>query len=267
MNEPRILVSNDDGVHAEGLLVLARELDPLGEVLVCAPMFERSGAGHSITIHTPIQVTKISLTPDIRAWAIDGSPADCVKYAVSNLYNEAEPDLVVSGINAGLNLSTHIFYSGTLGAALEGAMLGIPSVAVSLGHFAKSPGAPPAEGLLEYAARLAAHLAGAILERGIPPYTCLNVNIPNLPPNEIKGVRITRHGRFLFDTRYKPDEETGGWLLRGRMSDIGDDPDPALDYRAISEGFISITPLNLDLNDPALYNQMQGWGLDGLLEG
>lgn len=267
MNKPRILVSNDDGVHSEGLSALARELEPLGEVLVCAPMFERSGAGHSITIRTPIQVAEVSIAPDIRAWATDGSPADCVKYAVSNLYSDGPPDLVVSGINSGLNLSTHLFYSGTLGAALEGTMLGIPSIAISLGRYAKPPGATPVEGSLEHAARLTTRLAAAILERGIPPYTCLNVNIPNLPPNEIKGIRITRHGYFLFDTRYSRDEETGGWLLRGRMSGIGDDPDPALDYRAIIEGSISITPLNLDLNDPALYNQMQGWELDGLLEG
>jgi 5'-nucleotidase len=266
MNRPRILVSNDDGVHAEGLLALARALGPLGDLLVCAPMFERSGAGHSITIHQPIQVTRVSIAPGVEGWATDGSPADCVKYAVSNLSDEGGPDLVVSGVNSGLNLSTHLFYSGTAGAALEGTMLGIPSVAVSLGRFGTPPGRPSAEGSLEHAARLSARLAITALEKRMPPGTCLNVNIPNVPPAELKGVRITRHGRFLFDTRYSLDEETGGWLLRGPMSGTDDD-DPQLDHQAVKDGYISITPLNLDLNEPALFDRMRGWGLGSLLEG
>jgi 5'-nucleotidase len=266
MDRPRFLVSNDDGVHSKGLFSLARELAPLGEVLVCAPMSERSGAGHSITIHKPFRVERVSISPDIQAWAADGSPADCVKYAVSNLYENEKPDLVVSGVNLGLNLSTHILYSGTLGAALEGTMLGIPSVAVSLGHFGAPLDPPSVENSLEHAARLAARLTLLVLERGIPPYSCLNVNIPNVPPTELRGIRITRHGRFLFQTRYQLDEETGGWILGGRMADTDDD-DPLLDHRAVRDGFVSVTPLDLDLNDAALFERIRGWGLDWLPEG
>ncbi|HUT97966.1 MAG TPA: 5'/3'-nucleotidase SurE [bacterium] len=266
MDRPRILVSNDDGLHSKGLLSLARELDPLGDMLVCAPMYERSGAGHSITIHKPIRVERVSISPEIQAWAADGSPADCVKYAVSNLYENEKPDLVVSGVNLGLNLSTHIFYSGTLGAALEATMLGIPSVAVSLGHFGAPLDPPSVENSLEHAARLAARLTLLVLERGIPPHSCLNVNIPNIPPAELRGIRITRHGRFIFQTRYQLDEETGGWLLRGPMSDTDDD-NPELDHRAVRDGFVSITPLDLDLNDAVLFDRMRGWELDGLREG
>ncbi|MCX7020906.1 MAG: 5'/3'-nucleotidase SurE [bacterium] len=266
MDRPRLLVSNDDGVHAEGLPALVRELAPLGEVLVCAPMFERSGAGHSITIDRPIQAARASIAPGIQVWVTDGSPADCVKFAVSNLYDAGRPDLVLTGVNFGLNLSTHIFYSGTVGAALEGAMLGIPSIAVSLGHFGKPPGIPDADGALGYAARLAARLTRTVLERGMPPCTCLNVNVPDVPPAELRGIRLTRHGRFIFRTRYAPDEKTGGWLLRGPMADTDDD-DPELDHRAVRDGFVSITPLDLDLNDGGLFDRMRDWGLDGLREG
>jgi 5'-nucleotidase len=265
-DRPRLLVSNDDGVHAEGLLALVRELAPLGEVLVCAPESERSGAGHSITIGRPIQVLRLSVAPGVEGWAIAGSPADCVKFAVSNLCDAGRPDLVLSGVNSSLNLSTHLFYSGTVGAALEGAMLGIPAIAVSLGHFGKPPGTPAADGALGHAARLAARLAATALERGMPPGTCLNVNVPNVPPAELRGIRLTRHGRFGFRTRYVPDAETGGWLLDGPMSDTDDD-DPELDHRAVRDGFVSVTPLDLDLNDGALFGRMRGWGLDGLSEG
>lgn len=266
MNRPLFLVSNDDGVHAEGLPALARELMPLGGVLVCAPTSERSGAGHSITIGRPILVERISLAPGIEAWAVEGSPADCVKFALSNLCDAGRPDLVLSGVNRGLNLSTHIFYSGTVGAALEGAMMGVPAIAVSLGRYGNPPGESAEDGSLEFAARLAARLARTALERGMPPDACLNVNIPDLPPAELRGIKITRQGRFGFRTRYEPDAATGGWLLRGPMSDTDDD-DPLLDHRAVRDGFVSVTPLDLDLNDAALFDRMRGWELDGLPEG
>lgn len=278
---PHLLLSNDDGVHSPGLHLLARRLRELGELLICAPMFERSGASHAITLNRSIQVSEVAIEEGMDAVATDGKPADCVKYAVSNLYSrigepdpvirEDEPvppvpygpDLVVSGINSGLNLANHIFYSGTVGAAMEGAFLGIPSVAFSLGTFNRPPGGAPVPGALENAADIAARLCRRLLDIGLPPFTCVNVNIPNIEPDRIKGLRLTRHGRFGFDTRYKRDHDEGGWRLSGKMSEIDDDDSPELDYMAILENCVSVTPLDLDLNNRKLHRLLCEQGLDG----
>ncbi|MBD3373192.1 MAG: 5'/3'-nucleotidase SurE [Candidatus Coatesbacteria bacterium] len=278
-----LLLSNDDGVHSPGLHLLARRLRELGELMICAPMFERSGASHAITLNRSIQVSEVTIEEGMCAVATDGKPADCVKYAVSNLYSrigepdpvirEDEPvppvrygpDLVVSGINSGLNLATHIFYSGTVGAAMEGAFLGIPSVAVSLGTFNRPPGGAPVEGALENAARISARLCARFLELGLPPFTCVNINIPNIPPAELRGIRLTRHGRFGFDTRYRRDDDDGGWRLSGKMSEIDDEENPELDYVAILENCVSVTPLDLDLNSHKLHQIMSGHDL-GVLD-
>lgn len=254
----KILLANDDGIQSHGLLLLARELAKIGELTICAPMFERSGASHAITINT-LHVGQLSLGEEgLHAWATDGQPADCVKFATSNLY-KTPPDLVVSGINSGLNLASHIFYSGTVGAAMEGALLGIPAVAVSLGNFGKPPGGYTViGGALENTAAYTAALCRKMLKQKLPAGVCLNVNVPNLPPGELKGARFTRHGLYTFDTTYKPDEASGGYRLEGQLAGTDGDRNPELDWTAIIEGYISITPLMPDLNNTALHHSLEG---------
>lgn len=256
-NRPKILLSNDDGIQSHGLLLLARELAKIGELTICAPMFERSGASHSLSFN-PLHVGQLSLGEEgLNAWVTDGQPADCVKFALSNLFDDP-PDLVVSGINAGLNLASHIFYSGTVGAAMEAALLNIPAVAISLGSFGKPPGGSTANGALENATAYSAQLCGKLLEQKLPERVCLNVNFPNIPPAELKGSRLTHHGLYSFDTSYELDEVSGGYRLMGKVAGTRGNRDPNLDWTAIIEGYISLTPLTPDLNSTALNHALSG---------
>jgi 5'-nucleotidase len=230
-----ILVCNDDGVRSEGIQSLARALEPLGDVFVVAPDREQSAAGHSLTLHRPLRVEQIAA----RQFAIDGTPTDCVNLAVSGIL-PARPGLVVSGINKGANLGDDITYSGTVSAAMEGTLLGIPSIAVSLA------------GRLEFdfgpAAEFAALLVAQVLEQGLPPDTLLNVNVPDRPRDAMTGFRITKQGKRRFgealvekvDPRGKKYYWIGG-------DELGFVDEPGTDYAALLDGAISITPVHLDL--------------------
>ena len=235
----RILVSNDDGIYAEGILALTAALLPLGEVTVVEPDMERSAAGHAITMHHPLRVQRVNLPNlPVTAYSVDGTPADCVKIGVDILMEEP-PDFVFTGINRGANLGTDVLYSGTVSAAMEGCILGIPSAAFSaVGSILD----------LTYAKKAAAKVASLVMQGGLPLGTLLNVNIPNLPEAEVQGMRATRMGTRRYEMNYVRREDPRGrtyYWLAGEAVDEAMDTDT--DIHAVAEGYVSITPLHWDL--------------------
>ncbi|MFU8819112.1 MAG: 5'/3'-nucleotidase SurE [Desulfurivibrio sp.] len=236
---PLLLLTNDDGVDAPGLRVLAREMGRLGRVVIIAPERDNSAASHSLTMRRPLHVRE--LESDI--YAIDGTPADCVMIGLNKIL-PARPDLVVSGINPGPNLGDDINYSGTVSAAREGTLLQIPSLAVSLGA------ANGEECLYAVAAAQAATLAAEILEQGMAPDTLLNINVPNRPADQLQGVRYTRQGRRLYENAIQETFDPWGrrhyWIGGGtpRWSE-----QPETDVQAVLAGYVSVTPLHLDMTN------------------
>lgn len=254
VQRPRILVTNDDGIYAEGLSVLCDALSEIGTVTVVAPERPRSAAGHAITLHKPLRVDPVHLPWGGEGYATNGSPSDCV---VLGLYAvlEGQCDLVVAGINLGPNLGEDLTYSGTVSAAMEGAICGIPSMAVSLADF-KMPDYRPA-------AQFAARLAREILTHGLPTDVLLNVNVPNLPADEIAGIAITRQGKRRYEGRVERRLDPRGrpyyWLGGEIIEDIDGEHS---DGEAIREGKISVTPLHLDLTNHAFTEVLEQWKLE-----
>ncbi len=233
---PRILLTNDDGVRAKGIRTLADALAPLGEVVVVAPGREASAVGHALTLHHPLRIEHLKDS----IYSLDGTPTDCVNIGVAAVLHGL-PDLVVSGINNGLNIGDDVTYSGTVSGALEGALLGVPSIAVSLQQ------GPGQWGKWDFtaAARVASEVAAKVLQRGLPPRTFLNINVPhNLPA----GIRITVQGKRRHATtvseRRDPRGRTYFWIGEGEDEWI---PDEASDYAAIQAGYVSVTPLQADM--------------------
>jgi 5'-nucleotidase len=237
-----VLVTNDDGVHAAGLAALARALDDLADVYVLAPEREQSACGHSLTLHRPLRVEPVQE----RWFAVNGTPSDCVNLGVLGFLPE-RPVLIVSGINHGTNLGDDVTYSGTVSAAMEGVLLGVPSVAVSLvsgGDFAE-------------AGRAARLVAARVLGEGLPPKTLLNVNVPADPP---RGIRVTRLGHRVYSGRIveqtDPRGRTHYWIGGGEPAwELLEGSDMA----AVNEGFVSVTPLHLDLTSHRALVEMREW--------
>lgn len=247
-----ILITNDDGINAPGIKALARSLARVGRIAVVAPEKERSAIGHGITMHKPLRAIEVPWEGPVEmALAVNGTPADCVKLALDALLDE-QPALVVSGINLGANLGTDILYSGTVSGALEGCINGRPSLAVSLAG----------EGEVDYsfAADFTSHLAEVIIKRGLPTGTLLNLNIPCLPPGEIKGLAITRLGRRRYcntiTRRLDPRGRAYYWLA-GEVEDLDQEPDT--DIGALGQGRISITPLQLDLTNYSYQQELAAY--------
>jgi 5'-nucleotidase len=230
---PRILVTNDDGVHSEGIHALADALAPLGEVIVVAPVQEASAIGHALTLRRPLRLETVR--PGV--FAVDGTPTDCVNVAIAHVLH-GKPDLIVSGINKGWNLGDDVTYSGTVSGALEGALLGIPSIAVSAANRRNEYDFPPA-------ARAAAALAEMVLERGIPKFTMLNINVP-FGPN--KGYRATVQARrnhiTVVSERIDPRHRPYYWIEEGENEW---EPHDRSDYQAVRDGYVSVTPLHPDM--------------------
>lgn len=248
MSQPRILLTNDDGISSPGLKAAYRQLSKIGEVTVVAPDAERSAMGHAITTLVPLRV-RHHAGDVFSGHAVSGTPADCVKIALGAVM-ESPPDLVVSGINLGANTATHVIYSGTVSAATEARILGLPSMAVSLGADS-SP-------TWSYAAAVTKRVASLVLAHGLPDRVLLNVNVPNLPRAQIRGFRITRQG----DSRFVEELDTGRdprglpyyWLAGSYQMT---DDDPSTDSWALEHGYVSITPLTYNLTATAAMKELQ----------
>lgn len=246
-NKKVILISNDDGIRSEGILRLASALRRVGAVYVVAPDRERSAASHSLTLHRPLRVDEVSP----RMYAVDGTPTDCVNIAVNGILPE-RPDIVVSGINKGGNLGEDVTYSGTVSAAMEGTLMGIPSIAFSLVAREKFD--------FSEAARFAARLTRHVLRKGLPKDTLLNVNVPS--GKKIKGHRITSQGkRFFSDAIVEKVDPRGKkyYWIGGDMDrwEGGEDSD----FFAVTKGYISITPLHLDLTNYSSIKELLSWSI------
>jgi 5'-nucleotidase len=235
----RVLLTNDDGIHAPGLKALYQELQSDYQVLIVAPDSEMSAVGHAITLTSPLRVQEVYKNGSFFGYGVKGTPADCIKIAVQELL-EAAPDIILSGINLGANVGVNVLYSGTVSAATEGAFLGIPSAAISLD--ARSH---PDFG---FAARFSRELIRFIRQNGLRERTALNVNIPALPPEKIGGVSFTRQGvarfREKFERRIDPRGNVYYWLSGETPLEEGN---PDADARALKEKRITITPISYDL--------------------
>lgn len=251
----KILVSNDDGVYAQGLITLVDALKEIAEVLVMSPERNRSGASNSLTLDRPLRVTRL---PN-GFLSLDGTPTDCVHLALTGLVPE-KFDMIVAGINAGSNLGDDILYSGTVAAAIEGRFLGVPAMAVSLAGRTASTTFHH----YETAARIAKSLALKLSVDPLPAHTILNVNVPDLPFAEIRGIEVTRLGaRHIAESLLKASDPLGApvyWIgPAGAEADAG----PGTDFHAVNSGRASITPLQLDMTHYKVFDQLSGW-LDGL---
>jgi 5'-nucleotidase len=239
----RILISNDDGILAPGLSSLERIAAALGdEVWVVAPETDQSGLAHSLTLQSPLRLRDLGE----RRYAVGGTPTDCVIMAVREIM-ETPPDLVLSGVNAGSNMADDVSYSGTVACAIEGTLLGIPSIALSQGYnFIDETPIP-----YETAEAHAPDLIRRILEAGIPRGTFVNVNFPNRTPDRVEGIEVTRQGSFTHglkaerrvDSRRRPYY----WMSYSR---VATEPEPGTDVHAVRDGKISVSPLRLDMTDP-----------------
>ena len=229
----RILVTNDDGYRSEGIHALVNALREVGEVTIVAPVQEASAIGHALTLRRPLRLEPM----EDRVFAVDGTPTDCVNIAVTQVF-KGLPDLVVSGINKGWNLGDDVTYSGTVAGALEGALLGIPAIAVSLRQTRDTYD-------FSYAARAAAVMADAILRQPLPARTFLNINVPKGPP---KGSRVTvlakRNHVTSVATRHDPKGRAYFWIEEGQNDW---EPHDRSDYQAVRDGYVSVTPLHPDL--------------------
>ena len=250
----KILISNDDGVYAAGIHALYQELKKLGDVWVVAPLEEKSTTGHSLTLHKPLRLIQIRE----RFFGVTGSPADCVYMGVREVIGSM-PDLVVSGINRGANLGQDVYYSGTVSAAREASILGIPSMAVSLAIDFMNP-RPDAKLHYATAAKWALKILRRDEFRAMPRNTLLNLNLPDLPMSRVKGLQLTRQGFRYYgggilrrkDHRGKDYYWIGG-RYKGFRSEVGSDCD------AVDHGFASLTPLQLDSTDIAHHQTLSQW--------
>lgn len=255
----QIVVTNDDGYMAPGIQELARKMTSLGEVVVVAPLEEKSAIGHGITIWEPIKIKEVKIPGIANAWAVDGTPADCVKLALKEFACQG-CSLVISGINNGPNFGTDVLYSGTVSAAIEGAILGIPSIAVSLSSYESDD--------YSLAAEIALLLADKVYKNKmmLPPDTLLNVNVPAIIRSKLKGLRVTRLGsreyENLFDKRTDPRGNTYYWLAGEVRPNIQEDPD--IDIVAVEQNYVSITPIHFDLTNYRIINEIKKMGIEDL---
>ncbi|MCD5406641.1 MAG: 5'/3'-nucleotidase SurE [Desulfotomaculum sp.] len=250
----RFLVSNDDGIYADGIKALRRALEQIGDVIVVAPDRERSASGHGITIHRPLRTKLLKYKGSSSlGYAVDGTPADCVKLGLEALVEEP-PDLVLSGINLGPNLGTDVLYSGTVSAAFEGIINHVPAIAISLNTWAEPNFAEAAQFITEYIPH--------VLKHRPPPGVMLNINIPHgIKP---KGIRVTKLGNRRYidvvDRRTDPRGRVYFWMA-GEPENI-DEHDPETDVNAIKEGYVSVTPVQIDVTNYQYIKKLKEWPIN-----
>lgn len=258
MSEPLILITNDDGVNAPGLLALKTALTAVGKVEIFAPERNWSAASRTRTFHKPLRVDQVRLLDGSMARVTSGTPSDCVSLALLGLL-EDRPDLIISGINAGLNLGRDVSYSGTVAAAMEGVRAGIPAIAVSYDTLSAPEESPDYSKAASFASRLAAFL---ISEGKIPPGVLLNVNVPYLPNPRPLQTEVTRLGGEAYSNYLVTGTDPHGrkyyWVSGDPLTDVPPEEE-GTDIAAIAEGRISITPIHLDLTDYSLLEELKGW--------
>ncbi len=249
MSKPKILITNDDGIFAPGIYALWEAMQEVGQTTVVAPDTEQSAVGHAITLSDPLRVEGIHRTGGFEGFAVSGTPADCAKIAIRSLMDK-KPDVLISGINRGANLGNNIIYSGTVSAATEGTMLGIPSVAISINSF----NSDEFRGAKETAIKVVHYLTNNTLPSG----TLLNVNVPYCPPEEIKGIKVTRQGNQYFqddfDQRKDPRGRTYYWM-KGKIVD--DDQELYYDSKAVCDGYVSITPIHFQMTNESYFTKLE----------
>lgn len=258
----RILITNDDGMQAEGMRRLCEVLREIGELVIVAPDRQRSGSSHSVTQFQPLRVDATTILDGLPAYLTNGTPADCVSLGASEL-SEGGFDLVVSGINCGWNLGVHARYSGTVMAAAEAALLCLPAMAVSVGGQEASR--------FDTAAWFAKYVAGKVFQCGLPRGTFLNINVPSLPRNEIRGVAVTSLSDWISCDRFekRSDPYGGTYYWRGGPNpiqftsdgEVAHNASPGTDTYAVFQGFISVTPLRLDFTDAPSLETLRSWNL------
>ena len=248
----QILLTNDDGIYAPGIASLKHYIQDLGTVTVVAPDIEQSGVGHSITFNQPLRIREVHMNNEFIGYGVNGSPADCVKLAVNEIMRE-KPDIVISGLNMGANVGIHILYSGTVAAAVEATVMGFSSIAVSFEiteHYDD----------IHRAAEVAKGVIQRILSNKLPKNLLLNVNIPAIPPDQIKGIKITHQFtqdfKEVFQKRIDPSGRAYYWLTGTDKSKYHEE---GTDLSALSDGYISITPLRYDRTDYQHYKIIEGW--------
>ena len=249
----KILISNDDGIDAEGIYRLAEAMSEIGEVIIIAPKTEQSAAGHSITMKIPLRIQEHKVRNKFKGYAINGTPADCVKIGITHILKEL-PDIVVSGINHGSNTAISIIYSGTVSAAREAAILGCPSIAVSITDHNPE--------YFDTAANVTKELALKVVKNKLPEGIVLNVNVPNVPAEEIKGILPTHQGKSKWDDGYEERIDPYGnkyYWLTGKMEDT--DEEIHNDQVAVQNNYISVTPIHFDLTDYKVYDELKKWNL------
>jgi 5'-nucleotidase len=247
-----ILLTNDDGVRAEGIRRLRRAVSMLGKVVVVAPERQQSGASHALTLDNPLRSNWL----DDDTIAVDGTPTDCVLLAMRGLL-ERKPNILVSGLNHGPNLGDDVTYSGTVAAAFEGTLLGLPSLAISVCSWKECN--------FDAAERFATSIVRRTLECGLPDGTLLNVNVPSLPPEEIKGVKVTKLGKRIYRDAVVRKQDPRGkdyyWIGGQPPIWCEEEEKGETDFEAVEEGMISVTPLQLDLTDYRSMHMVRAWDL------
>ena len=247
-----ILLTNDDGIHSAGLKALAGQLQSLGRVVVVAPDRERSAVGHALTLHEPLRAEEIAED----RWAVSGTPTDAVSLAICSLLKD-KPDLVISGINKGGNMGDALTYSGTVAAAMEATLMGVPAIAISLAsrNFSYDDFKP--------AAAVARQMAETVLEHGLPADTFINVNVPDSAP---QGIRLTRQGKRVYEDAVVQNRDPRGrtyyWIGAG---ELGFQDLDGTDFHAVQKGYVSVTPLHLDLTNYAAMERLRQWRLEETL--
>lgn len=254
----QILLTNDDGIYAPGIAALKHNIQDLGQITVVAPDVEQSGVGHSITFSHPLRIREAHLDNEFIGYSVNGSPADCVKLAIYEVMKD-RPDVVISGINMGSNVGIHILYSGTVAAAVEAAIMGFPSIAISFEISGRYDD-------IHSAAKVARRVIERIITHKLPKGSLLNVNIPSIPPDQIKGIKVTRQFAHDFKETFEKRIDPGGkayyWLI-GTDKTIHREEDT--DINAVNEDYISITPLRYDLTDYSMQKKIVEWDWKGIV--
>lgn len=253
MKNISILVTNDDGIFASGILQLKNDLSQIGEVTVVAPISEKSAVGHAITLSDPLRVVEVERNGEFFGYGVNGTPADCVKLGIRCLM-EQKPDIVVSGINQGSNTAINIIYSGTVSAAAESVIMDVPAIAVSLTSYTSKD--------FSYAGKVARQISLEVLRNGLPEGVLLNVNVPPVAEDEIQGVVPARQGKGkydeAFDKRTDPNNRTYYWLTGKKMIL---DSDKDIDDVLVMNKKVSVTPIHYDLTRYDFLEELSKWKL------